>query len=68
MIECAYCERPLICATCSTPYKPPSQRHYEALSQREAELECPECGSVLVCQWCKTPYDGAERDPDGSQR
>ena len=68
MIQCAYCERPLICATCTTPYKPPSQQHYEALSQREAKVDCPECGTVLVCQWCRTPYDGAERDSDESQR
>ena len=35
MIDCAYCERPLICESCRTPYMPPSQEHYEALSQPE---------------------------------
>ena len=64
MIECAYCERPLICESCRTPYKPPSQQHYEALSQAEAALGCPECGAVLVCHWCKTPYDGGDKDSD----
>src|SRR5271166_1755157 len=64
MIECAYCERLLICESCRTPYKPPSQQHYEALSQAEAALECPECGAVLVCHWCKTPYDGGDKDSD----
>jgi hypothetical protein len=64
MIECAYCERLLICESCRTPYKPPSQQHYEALSQAEVALGCPECGAVLVCHWCKTPYDGGDKDSD----
>ena len=67
MIECAYCERPLICESCRTPYKPPSQQHYEALSQAEAALECPECGAVLVCHWCKSPYDGGDKDSDATE-
>ncbi len=68
MIECAYCERPLICARCSAPYKPPSQQHYEALFQSEAYLDCPECGSVLVCHWCKASYDGSEKNSDVSKQ
>jgi RNase P subunit RPR2 len=55
MIDCAYCERPLICESCRTPYTPPSQQDYEALSQPDVALGCPECGTVLVCHWCKTP-------------
>ncbi len=64
MIECAYCERPLICETCGTPYTPPTHEHYEALSQPNVALDCPECGSVLVCHWCKSAYDGADADED----
>jgi len=67
MIECAYCERPLICESCRTPYKPPSQQYYEALSQAEADLGCPECGAVLVCHWCKTPYDGGDKDSNAPE-
>jgi hypothetical protein len=65
MVECAYCERPLICDGCQTPYAPPSAEHYEALSRCEVAISCPECGQVLVCHWCKTPYDGlADEDAD----
>ena len=56
MLDCAYCERPLMCDTCQTPYLPPSREHYEALSQRDVTIECPECGTILVCHWCKTAY------------
>jgi hypothetical protein len=59
MVDCAYCERPLICDACQTPYRPPSQEQYEALSQTEELITCAECGQVLVCHWCKTPYDGS---------
>jgi hypothetical protein len=62
MIDCASCERPLICESCGTPYSPPSQEHYEALSQPDVAIECPECGAVLVCHWCKYQYDGQEGD------
>jgi hypothetical protein len=58
MIDCAYCEKPLVCAACNAPYVPPTQNHYEALSHPDVPLACPECGSVLVCRWCKTPYEG----------
>lgn len=60
MVECAYCEKPLICDECGAEYLPPSARHYQALSQRDALLRCPGCGEVLVCHWCKTPYDGSD--------
>lgn len=67
MIDCAYCEHPLICDSCRTPYRPPSRAHYEALSHPEIPLSCPECGAVLVCRWCKFPYDGlAGESPDGT--
>ncbi|MBV8488150.1 MAG: hypothetical protein JO161_07710 [Planctomycetaceae bacterium] len=65
MIDCAYCERPLLCDLCRTPYVPPTPEHYAALSQTNVALDCPECGTVLVCHWCKTPYDG--QDDDESQ-
>jgi len=61
MIDCAYCERPLMCETCQAPYVPPTPEHYQALSQPDATLECPECGAVLVCHWCKTAYEGEPR-------
>jgi hypothetical protein len=67
MVDCAYCEKPLICANCQAPYVPPSQEHYEALSHPETALECPHCEAVLVCHWCKTPYDGrGEEDVEAS--
>jgi hypothetical protein len=58
--SCAYCEHPLICETCRTPYRPPTKEHYEALSHPDVALQCPECGTVLVCHWCKASYDGLE--------
>lgn len=62
MIDCAYCQRPLICEGCRTPYLPPTLEHYEALSRLEIPIVCEECGQVLVCHWCKTPYDGLESE------
>jgi hypothetical protein len=64
MIDCAYCERPLICETCGAAYLPPTQEHYEALSQPNVALDCTECGNVLVCHWCKSAYDGLGADED----
>jgi hypothetical protein len=62
MINCAYCEKPLICDDCLTEYVPPSEGHYWALSQPDTLLTCPRCGETLTCHWCKTPYDGAAED------
>jgi hypothetical protein len=62
MIACAYCERPLLCDACQIPYMPPTQAHYEALSQQDMALDCPECGAALVCHWCKTAYDAQEEE------
>lgn len=58
MIDCAYCQRPLICDGCQTPYLPPSQEYYEALSRPEIPILCPSCEQIMICHWCKTPYDG----------
>jgi len=68
MIDCAYCERPLICDNCQAPYVPASEEHYQALAQSDVALGCAVCGTVLVCHWCKTPYDGIleEDEPDQS--
>jgi hypothetical protein len=68
MIDCAYCERPLICEACGTPYAPPTQEHYAALSQSDVALDCPECGKALVCHWCKGSYAGAEDDEGTTER
>jgi RNase P subunit RPR2 len=58
MIDCAYCGKPLICEKCQAVYIPPTEDHYQALSQPDILLDCPGCGAILVCHWCKTPYDG----------
>ena len=58
MLDCAFCERPLVCDACRSDYVPPSPEVYEAMSRPEVALNCPSCGAVLVCHWCKTPYDG----------
>jgi hypothetical protein len=65
MVNCAYCERPLICDNCQAEYTPPDPESYEALSRTEVTLLCPECETVLVCHWCKTAYDGAAGDQEG---
>ena len=59
MVDCAYCQRPLICDACQAAYEPPDLEAYRALSWPETVLACPTCGAVLVCHWCKTPYDGS---------
>lgn len=56
-MDCAYCERPLICESCQQPYAPPSAEDYAAVSELEETITCPACGEVLVCHWCKTPYE-----------
>jgi hypothetical protein len=66
MINCAYCEKPLICDDCLTEYVPPSEGDYWALSQPDILLTCPQCGEILTCHWCKTPYDGVYKDADDS--
>ncbi|WP_422931323.1 hypothetical protein [Singulisphaera sp. PoT] len=58
MVDCAYCERPLICEACGASYVPPSEAHYQALSRPEVPIHCHACEAILVCHWCKTPYDG----------
>jgi len=64
MIACAYCQRPLICEGCQTPYLPPSQEDYDAMSRPDVPILCRECGQILVCHWCKTPYDGLGDEPE----
>jgi hypothetical protein len=61
-MNCAYCERPLICEACQVAYQPPSAEDYVALSADEATVACPACGEVLVCHWCKAVYDGSSAD------
>ncbi|CAN5893406.1 hypothetical protein BH23PLA1_BH23PLA1_40290 [soil metagenome] len=58
MVNCAYCEGPLVCDDCQADYQPPDPEAYRALSWTESSLNCPSCGALLVCHWCKTPYDG----------
>ena len=64
MVDCAFCEHPLICMACQVPYQPPSVEEYQAMSQPEETLICPACGEILTCQWCQTPYDGEAGDDD----
>jgi len=68
VVDCAYCEHPLVCEGCGAAYRPPSADAYQALSRPESTVLCPDCGAVLICHWCKTPYDGQAGDdekPDG---
>jgi hypothetical protein len=62
MVECAYCEKPLICDECRADYLPPNPESYQALFQPDVLLICSACGAVLVCHWCKTPYDGGSQE------
>jgi hypothetical protein len=62
MVDCAYCEKPLVCDNCRAEYVPATEEHYRALSQPDALLTCTGCGEVLVCHWCKTPYDGSDEE------
>jgi hypothetical protein len=66
MLNCAYCENPLICEACEAAYVPPSAEAYQALSRPDAAVTCPGCGSLLVCHWCKTPYDGLADNDEGT--
>ena len=66
MVDCAYCENPLIFDTYRANYTPPNQESYQALSESDVLLTCTECGAVLVCHWCKTPYDGLSENATGA--
>jgi hypothetical protein len=61
-MQCAFCERPLICDDCGLEHRPPDVEAYRALSMGEEEILCPGCGRTLVCHWCKAPYDGSPPD------
>lgn len=59
-MQCAYCDRLLICDGCGKEWQPASEEAYHAMEQRDVPVICPDCEAVLVCHWCKTPYDGME--------
>src|SRR4051794_31434121 len=61
-MDCAFCEKPLICDACQAEYVPASPEGYRALSEGEEAILCPACAQVLVCHWCKTAYDGLTQD------
>jgi hypothetical protein len=61
-MNCAFCERPLICDGCQAAYTPPTAEDYNALSWTDVPVSCPACGEVLVCHWCKVPYDGRSQE------
>lgn len=63
-MNCAYCEKPLICDACQEPVVPTDPEVYQALSTPDQPLNCPNCEKPLVCHWCKTPYDGSAEDED----
>ncbi len=67
MIDCAYCQNPLVCDACQAEYLPPDLDTYRALSWTETVLKCSSCGEVLVCHWCKTPYEGNAEPGDEVQ-
>jgi RNase P subunit RPR2 len=61
-MNCAFCDRPLVCDACDTPWQPADEVQFRAMEQREVPVYCAECEQILVCHWCKTPYDGLEED------
>ena len=61
-MDCAYCERPLVCESCGANYVPPDPEAYRAIATPGVEVRCPACGEVLVCHWCGTPYVGEDED------
>ena len=64
-MQCAFCERPLICDGCGIEYQPADLEQYRARSMGEAQVLCRGCGQPLVCHWCKTPYDGSTDADEG---
>jgi hypothetical protein len=61
-MECAFCERALICDACQVAYAPATPEDYSAMSWGDEPVTCPACGEGLVCHWCKTPYDGRSQE------
>jgi len=61
-VKCSFCDRPLICAHCNTPYEPPGKAEYEGAFEAETPVACPHCDVVLVCHWCGAPFGPVEED------
>jgi hypothetical protein len=59
-MKCCYCDRPLVCAGCSKPYRPATAADYASLHQREYPVYCPNCEQMLRCRACGAVYSGAE--------
>jgi hypothetical protein len=64
-MDCAYCEKPLICDACGELYNPPGLAEYQALWRPEIPIVCPACEAIVVCHWCKMPYDGESEEGTG---
>jgi hypothetical protein len=56
MIKCSFCEQPLICKSCSRPFRPRHGETHVGAYQPDMEVSCPECKEVLVCKACGYIY------------
>ncbi len=70
MIDCAYCQRPLICDGCQTPYLSPRRKYYESPLPPAGPIFCPELrtgSSSAIGARRPTMARGIGRKPDAEE-
>jgi len=60
MIKCSFCEQPLVCKHCRSPFQPRSGEAHVGIFQPDTEIACPECLKVLTCKACGFAYGEPE--------
>ena len=56
MTKCSFCERPLICKSCSKPFHARTSETHIGVYQPDTAVNCPECHKLLVCKSCGFAY------------
>jgi hypothetical protein len=67
MIKCSFCEQPLVCKHCRTPFRPRSGSAHVGVFQPDMEVDCPACQKVLVCQLCGFAYGEPDEETPAAE-
>ena len=63
-MKCSFCETPLVCKACNSPFRPRNPQALAAVYQPDMHVACPECQELLVCKTCGFAYGEEEKDED----
>lgn len=63
-MKCSFCEQPLVCKACQTPFQPPSGEAHLGVYQPDTAVHCPKCQKPLICKNCGFDYASDEEDED----